>query len=513
MRTLAAGLHCFRRSPWALLPITAEGVVLALLIAFGVIPHSGASAAASAAFPLDVFFDVKQLLAQSTSWPRLLVALFLVVTLRSAVLAATVTLADRSKGDAMRTARRAGALVIVAVFALAPAAVLMFAGMASRYAPFVWAGAAAGLVPALLLARRAVRLDGSVDASERSGIPEAPAYLGYAYFIALFGAAMSSFGEVSRFVSAGVVLFATPLNALVFLGWREHARKKTYTGGGTIAWVVTIIVLSVLLLGAVYDRYVRTLPPVSETPAQGTLLLLGGVDSTLETGALNDADVRNFGFPENRTEAVSYRGPDQAMNKSDTRIDPARVATELSEYIDAAEPPVSVLGHSQASLILDRLFDRGLPAPARAAVLAPPPPFPPPVEIPTPDTVGTGKPGGDLARIFAAVLRSVGFESYDVDTAAFPTNLEAVVLIDNRVPRLAVWALGDSVWLDQDWRRPGETNLVALTDHVGIVNNDRTVGPTRAFFTGEMPVDDETSWRGAFVSLLRHAFGPWRPEL
>lgn len=513
MRTLAAGLHCFRRSPWALLPITAEGGVLALLIALGVIPHSGASAAASAAFPLDVFFDVKQLLAQSTSWPRFLVMLVLVVSLRTAVLAATVALADNAVDDALRTVRRAGALVIVAVCALAPAAVLMFAGMASRYAPFIWAGAAAGVVPALLLARRAVRLDGRVEASERTGVPEAPAYLGYAYLIALLGAAMSSFGEVSRFISAGVVLFATPLNGLVFLGWREHAREKTYTGGGTIAVVATIILLSVLLLGTVYDRYVRKLPPVSETPAQGTLLLLGGVDSTLETGALTDADVRNFGFAKDRTEVVSYRGPDQPMSKRDTHGDLTEVAVKVSDHIDATESPVSVLGHSQASLILDRLLDRGLPAPARAAVLAPPPPFPPPVDIPAPDAVGTGKPGGDLARMLASMLRSAGLESYDVDTAAFPTNLDAVVLIDNRVPRLAVWALGDSVWLDQDWRRPGETNLVALTDHVGVVNNDRAVGATRAFFIGEAPVDDETSWRGAFVSLLRHAFGPWRPEL
>ena len=95
----------------------------------------------------------------------------------------------------------------------------------------------------------------------------------------------------------------------------------------------------------------------------------------------------------------------------------------------------------------------------------------------------------------AAALDAVGIDSYDVDSAGFPTNLEPVVLIESEVRRLSVWALGDSVWLDRDWRRPGETNVVAVTDHVGIVNNGRAIEATKGFFVGGTPEGDEASWR------------------
>ena len=511
MRTLAAGITRFREAPLALLPITLEGVAAGLLIAFGVLPAGGASAAAGAAFPLDVFFDVKQGLAQASSWPVFASIVAVSIALRSAVLAATVVLGDASPGAFLRTWARATRLVGSAAVALFPAAVLMFSGTASRYAPFLWAAAVFGFVPALMFARRAVTLDAGDGGGEGSGIPEGFSFLSYAYFSALFGAAMSSFGDGGRLAAAAIVVFVAPVHALVFLGWREHSRKGTYPGGGTIAVAITAISIGILLAGTIYDRYVRDFPPVARTSTPGTLLLLGGVDSTLETGALTEVDVRRFGYPDERSRVLSYRGPGRGTSKADTRSDLSDVAVAVAEQVAEADPPAMLLGHSQAGLIVDRMVDMGLEAPERSAVLAPPPPFPPSLAIPPPDEAGPGKPGGDAARALAAALGAIGVASYDVDTDAFPTNLEPVVLIDSRVSRMSVWALGDSVWLDRDWRRPGETNVVALTDHVGIVNNGRALTVTRQFFEGATPQGDEASWRGAFVSLLRHAFAPWRP--
>jgi hypothetical protein len=510
VRTLAAGISRFKESPVALLPITAEGVVGGVLIALGVLPHTGTAAAVGGAFPLDVFFDVKQALAQASSWPIFAVAIVASIGVRSGVLAATLAAAAGSFDGFASLWVRCVRLVATAAAVLLPSAILMFAGVASRYAPFIWVGALAGLIPALRLARRAVKLDGGDDDAK---IPEGFSFLAYAYLTALFGTAMSSFGEIGRLASAAIVIFSAPLHALIFLGWREHARKGTYPGGGVLAIAATVIVVAVLLSGTVYDRYVRDFPPVSRADARGTLLLLGGVDSDSETGALSDIDVRRFGFPDERAKVLSYRGVDEPWTKADTHGDLTEIAVAVSDQIAEAEEPTVMLGHSQAALILDRIVDRGLDGPQRSAVFAPPPPFPPSVLIPAPDESGVGKPGGDLTRAFASALDAIGLESFEVDSPGFPTNLEAVALIDSDVRRLAVWALGDSVWLDRDWRRPGETNIVAITDHVGVVNNGRALEVTKGFFEGVGPESDEASWRGAMASLLRHAFAPWRPAV
>jgi hypothetical protein len=78
-------------------------------------------------------------------------------------------------------------------------------------------------------------------------------------------------------------------------------------------------------------------------------------------------------------------------------------------------------------------------------------------------------------------------------------------------PRLAVWALGDSVWLQGDWRRAAEVNLVAMSDHVGATNDARAVSAARRFFSGGRVAQDSASWRGALAAALRYAFEPWRP--
>lgn len=511
MRTLTAGITRFKATPLALVPITAEGVTAGLLIALGVIPASGSSAIAGAAFPLDVFFDLKQALAQAPSWVAFTLAILVSVGVRSAVLAATVVAADGQARDFLVIWGRSLRLVAAAVVAFGPSALLMFSGTASRYAPFLWAGALLGLIPAIWLTRRGVGLTPE-PASSRSAIPEASSFLSYAYLSALIGAAMSSFGDEGRLASAAIVVFAAPIHALVFLGWRDRAQASRFAGGGAIAITVTAIAIAILMAGTVYDRYIMDFPPVGRASSKGTLLLLGGVDSTARTGALAELDVRRFGFSEERARVVSYRGLGQPFTKADTHRDLSQVAQAVAEQVADAEGPVALLGHSQAGLILDRVIDRGLSAPKTSVIFAPPPPFPPSLEIPAPGANGVGKPGGDLARAFAVGLDRMGLESYDVDSAAFPTRLKPVVLIESQVPRLSVWALGDSVWLDRDWRRPGEINLVALTDHVGVVNNGSTVAAAKDFFEGGRPEGDEASWRGAFVSLLRHAFAPWRPE-
>jgi hypothetical protein len=260
-----------------------------------------------------------------------------------------------------------------------------------------------------------------------------------------------------------------------------------------------------------YDRNLASHPPVGRLSARGTLLILGGAGSTTKTGALSDVDPRNFGFARGDARHLSYRDGGRPYSAEDTRRNLSDVAEVVSDQIATTEPPRALLGHSQAALILDRILASELTAPEASVMFAPSPVYPPRIEIPPVGSGRAGTPGGDFARAFSVLLDVVGFSPLHVDSPSSPTRLERIA-VPSDVPRLAVWALGDAVWLDGDWRRPGEVNIVALTDHVGVTTNSRSLGVARDFFGGREVSDDEATWRGALVSVVRYAFEPWRPR-
>ena len=203
-----------------------------------------------------------------------------------------------------------------------------------------------------------------------------------------------------------------------------------------------------------------------------------------------------------------FRAPGRAAaTRGDLDASARRISTQIAE----AERPRNLLGHSQAALILDRILARDLPAPDAAVNLSAPPVTPPPIRVPRPHAGGPGRVGGDLTRALSALLDLVRLAPFDVDAPAAPPHLRRVVVRNAEVPRLAVWALGDSVWLDGDWRRPGEVNIVVLTDHVGATKNARALASTRRWFRGQEVASDEASWRSWLVNLYRFAFEPWRP--
>ncbi|MGH2735366.1 MAG: hypothetical protein ACRDKZ_07295 [Actinomycetota bacterium] len=510
MRTLSTGLLTLRRFPLAGMPMLLEGLVAALLIGSGVIPADGGSAAVAAAFPLDLFFDVKHWMAFTPDWPVFLVALTAAVVIRSAVLAGVLYFAQESHWGFLQAWRRAGGLALRAVVVFLPAAALYFTAVALRYAPFIWIAAVLALGPALSLARRAVSLDIGGGSLGIGRLPELKHLLVYGYVVSLLAAAMAVLARSSPWLAGLFVLLTSPLHAAFLLGWREHMRNGIHPRDGRLVFALTLAAVVGFFAVTVYDRNVRSPEPVG-ADHPGTLLLLGGAASTSDSGALTDIDPRALGFSRRNSELVSYRGEGQTYSAADTRLDLADSAVVVSEQIDAAREPRDLLGHSQAALILDRILEDDLTPPDSSAQIAAPPPTPPPIEVPVPDRRGAGKAGGDLARLISALFDGVGLAPLDLDSPATPTNLNAVVVRESEVPRLALWALGDSVWLDGDWRRPGEVNLVVLSDHVGATRNPRTFDSARAWFGGRSVASDEASWRGLLVNVFRYAFEPWRP--
>jgi hypothetical protein len=109
------------------------------------------------------------------------------------------------------------------------------------------------------------------------------------------------------------------------------------------------------------------------------------------------------------------------------------------------------------------------------------------------------------------VFELFGADGFNLDADAAPFHLRRVEVSDSPTPRVAVWALGDSVWLEGDWRRPGENNVVAITDHVGVTNDPRAISTMAEFFANRPIPNDDSTWRGLAVDVLRYAFEPWKP--
>ena len=484
---------------------------MALAIGLGLLPPVPQSVIAGAVFPLDVLFDVKRSIGFAHSWVGLFIALLLSVAVRSSILTAAIHLSGDSELSVKALMKRSAQTVATAVVALFPGAALFFIGVVLRYAPFVWLAALATFVPALLMARRAAWL-GREDLGRAAPAPYLGSFLVNSAILCLGGAAMSALGHSGSWSAALVPLVLAPVQAAFFFGWRAQVSGAAQPEKSRVFLGVTtasLVLFAVLVMGdrmAGDDFGNRTV-----AGRDGSLVLLGGADSTTTSGSLYGFDVRVLGWEQPDGSLLSYSDGSR-YTKADTRRDLDDVAVIIADQIETGSPPVAVFGHSQAALILDRMIVAGLTVPEDAVVISPPPATAPDLNVPPPDEVGEGRPGGDLARGFSWLLDRVGLSPYDVDAGASPTKLGDVVPAnDGGVRRMSVWALGDSVWLDSDWRREDETNIVSISDHVGAVNDLYALDRARRFFAGDEIGDDEGSWRGALATTLRYAFAPWRP--
>jgi hypothetical protein len=464
------------------------------------------SAPAVAVFPLDVYFDLKEALTHATAWPWFIGAIALSVMIRSLTLTSTLWLAGGTRAGFVPTLVRIGRLAALSVVLLLPAAIFLFVGTGVRYAPFIWVGAILGVVPAFLLVRRITRWGGRTGAR---AIPRASGLLAYAYLLAGVATAMTLSSRYGLWAPATLLLLSAPLHALFLLGWREHSREGTVPGGNAWAAVITAAVVVLVFGSAGIDRFVRDGGPPAPAVA-GSFALLGGINSTSSTGALSALDPRRLGFPRRRTTVLSYRRGG-TYGEAATHGSLGAVARVVAAQLGRLHRPIDLVGHSQAALILDRILKMRLQAPDKAVLLAAPPPYPPSVTVPASGQTGPGAVAADIARPLSRVFELFGADGFNIDAAAAPFHLKRVVVGGAPIPRVAVWALGDSVWLENDWRRPGETNIIAITDHVGITNDPRALATARTFFESRRVQQEGTSWRGFAVNVLRYAFEPWRP--
>jgi len=496
--------------PLAALPLTIEGFLLAALLLLGLVPTNGTVAPAAAVWPFDLYFDLKQNVAYSSGWLAFGFILVGLILFRSTLLALTATLVDGPDASIGKAVRGAVALGLVGALLLIPVAGLYFVAVAIRYAPFAWVAGGLGLLIGWRLCRRGVALDAGVP-NQGGPVPEFSSFVLYAVALMGLGAALASLSGRSTGAAALLVVFAGPFHALVWIGWRRRAAEGVASSEGRALAALAFFLVMTFFISSAIDRNLRDYDVV---PAdyEGSLLLLGGADSTSKTGALADLDPGALGYGRDQTELLSYTSDGRPYTKTDTRRDLDATAVRVAEQIaETRDEPVALLGHSQAALILDRIYDRSSTRPEAAAVISPSPTKPPSLEVPPPNQDGAGRVGGDLARAYAVILDVVNLATYDIDVPSAPVDLERVEVADTGTPRLALWALGDSILLEDDWRRKGETNLVVFSDHVGATRNPRALDSARLFLQGEDIPSDDSSWRAVVVNAFRFAFEPWRP--
>lgn len=504
MKTLVGGVAAARSAPLALMPYTAIACLVAGLIAAGALDARPVTAPAGGAFPTDIYFDLKHALGYAAGWVALGAVVVVGILVRSLAATATLWLGAHRERPFIATWRRVLRLTALAVPSFVPAATAYFAGVALRYAPFIWAGALLGFVPAVFLARRVV----VVTTGGPGRAPSFGAFWLYGIFLAVLGVLLETAGEVGAPWAAGVILVAGPFHALFLLGWKAEAMGDVGTGSGRVALLVAVLAVAAFLAVSLRDRERDPEPAGGRT--DGSLALVGGADSTSMTGALVGLNPRIFGFVPSEATLLSYR-QSASYGMKDTRRDLREVAPVVSGRLAGMERPTFLLGHSQAAIVIDHIVRQGLPAPDRAVVVAAPPSVPPKLEVPVPGEGGRGIGGATLARGLRELFEAAGLPSFGIDAPAGPTRSVDSSETDPDFPRLSIWALGDSVWLDGDWRRMGEGNVVALSDHVGTVRNQRAVEASRRFFAGRRVHGDERSWRGALVRVVRALFEPWRP--
>ena len=483
-----------------------EGLVGAVLVLSGVFASDPATLPAVGVYPMGLFHDLKQNLAFADGWPIFVLLLMVSVAVRSATVAATYWISEGRVGSLLQPWARMLRWSALSVAVLLPVVVLYLVGTGIRYAPFIWVAGAVGVFGSALLARGAVAMDAGGGLPQTATIPEIGSFLAYGLILSGIGAAVDRFAD-EPWAWAMTLLVVGPLSGVMLLGWRERLRAGKRSAFANVVLGLGVAATLVLAGASIYDRLMRNPMPEQDLRRDAELALLQGVDSTDETGALSDFDPRDVGIARGHDRILSYVGVGEPYDAEDTHADLNRTASRIVDQLDELDPPAVVLGHSQASLIMDRAYQQGVPGGLESVVvLAPPPTSPPSLRA------RSGTPGYVAAEGLAAFLDLVGLTPFDIDAPASPMRLQEVEVEAAPVARLAVWALGDSVWLDGDWRRAGELNAVALTDHVGVTKNERALALTTRFFRGEEVPDDESGWRGALAEVLRYSFEPWRPD-
>lgn len=391
-------------------PLAVLAAALALLAGVGVLPRWGGLTHLVALPPLDLFADVRLLVAAAPSYPWLIAGVAASLAVRTAVLAVLL-------GGLRRNARLAATVYAVALLPALLAAIVQFSGQAGLYARIFWPGPMLAAVALAILGPVAWhgtdRFRTAIARTFRHGLR--------VDVVAPYAIALVALGAVGQAGGGTTALLATPASAaLAFLAMRRLCAPAP----PHLPVALAAVVIAATGLAWVFDQTRPETPQPAPHDAAGSLLLMSGINSASGQGAIFEIDPSVYGVDCERTFHYSYAGPGDGAPQGDSACPITTGAPyegqdtqrPLDDLVNAfvlqtavLPPPVTVIAHSQAPWIAWRaLADHGELGVTRLVLLGPFPDnslgYPPPGES------GVGRVGGDGLRLVAATGQALGFK-------------------------------------------------------------------------------------------------------
>lgn len=503
-----------------------RAVVLAVLAAAvaagawsGIVPRWPGLPHLVALPPLDLFADMRVLVAESTGWGSLAVGTVVAVAVRVVVLALLLGGLDRARlGFALRFYLAVLPLALVAGLA-------SFVGHAGLYAGLHWVGTGMALLalvvlgPAAWTGERSVA-DG-VRTTWRAGLRAGP--------VLVYVAALAALGGVSAGARPGAWTLAVAVSAaLTFAAIRWLDRPA----GGRA--VLASLAAAALVVSGVAGVVLAAEDGVEAgVDREGSLLVMSGMNSHSGGGAIQEIDHPVvFGYDCEQVYYVSYTGagPGQPQNEAtcpvrtgapyseeDTRelSFQEQVAALAEQVAEQIPPPVTLIAHSQGAWVAWEAAAAGLLDGVETLVVVGP--FPDStLGWPAPGRPGPGRVGADTLEVLEPVTRLIGFDFHPYDAisvdvlaeANVPRSIYAQPLPDG-IEALSVHGIGDLALNAGGWRIDGATDgCPVVSDHPDLPRSGEFQAQVNAFLDGEAPdLDDCPRWR----TLLHPLSLPWAP--
>ena len=426
-------------------------VVVAAAAQLRVLPRWPGLAHEVALPPLDLFADVRVLMARATSTPLFVLGVVAALVARAAVLAAVLGFTPRRFGFALR-------FYLAALVPAVVASGLDFSGRAILYAYLIWAALIVVILTFGALGAAAWAGPDSLRAAFAAAFRRRfrfGALAAYLVALALIGVVLRRPGEAIQVL---VVPVSGALTALVARRLSSDPVRISIPLGVAVAAVATVaIVFGITQLRG--DKL-----NAAPSARRGSLLLVAGVDTSTGNGAMFGFDPEALGFTCNQTFYYSYRGPGRGgsqgaarcpirtgapYQKSDTTRPLDKLASALYAQLAGLPRPVIVVTHSQGAWIAwkELTTARYRDNPVSALVMLAPfnqglAPYPPS------GTHRAGAAGGAAARIVTDISRSLGISKFDPD-APLARELQGT---PGAVERLVARPLPPTVRRSRCWR-------------------------------------------------------------
>ena len=512
-------------------PLVLVTVVVVAVGALNVLPRWPGLPDLVALPPLDLMTDFRVLLALAPGWVVFGIGLPAALAVRVVLLSWLLGGPDR---DRLLFALRFYLLAAVPAFA---AAGLFYVASVTLFAALFWAGVLITLIVLMPLAALPWMRRPTLRAGARSvlGAPKRLApllrYLG----------AITLLSVVSAAAPSPLVLALVPVSAaLSWLTMSALSSERAPTSpavtvaaarmAGTVLGLATLGGLAVLaLLTATAPGPAPAPPAAAAHPPAGSLLLVGGVDTSSGGGPLALLDPAALGFTCPQVHYFSYAGPGAGAAQGqarcpirtgarytgrDTLQPAAREVAAFEAQVGALPRPVTVVAHSLGGWITWEAVSAGrAPGVTRVVLVGT---FPAKeVGYPTQGS-GMGAGGRGLLALTAWLSSKTGFSSFDpdapaaVDWLADPARLGQVFArpLPAGVRVLGVFSMFDEPLLPDGPTLPhGEQACAVPEPHPALPYTAQFRDAVRRFLDG-LPQPGCSWWSRAVGPPLRHLSAP-----